>query len=92
MDRIYFIIPAYNESEAIHRVLEEWYPVMEHCGQESCLLVIDEGSKVNTYSILKEFSRDHWQVIPISKENRGHGAAILYSYQYALEHGADYIF
>ena len=92
MDKTYFIIPAYNESEAIYQVLEDWYPVVERCGKESRLVVIDDGSKDNTYSIIKEFSRTHQQVIPITKENGGHGATILYGYQYAVEHGADYIF
>lgn len=31
-------------------------------------------------------------MIPITKENSGHGGTVLYGYQYALEHGADYIF
>ena len=92
MDKTYFIIPAYNESEAIYQVLEDWYPVVERCGKESRLVVIDDGSKDNTYSIIKEFSRTHQQVIPITKENGGHGATILYGYKYAVEHGADYIF
>ena len=66
--------------------------MVERCGKESRLVVIDDGSKDNTYSIIKEFSRTHQQVIPITKENGGHGATILYGYKYAVEHGADYIF
>ena len=30
--------------------------------------------------------------IPLTKENSGHGATILFGYKYALEHGADYVF
>lgn len=92
MNKTYFIIPAYNESETINKVLEEWYPVVEGCGSESRLVVIDDGSKDNTYSILDEFAKTHRQVIPITKSNGGHGATILYGYRYALQHGADYIF
>ena len=32
------------------------------------------------------------EVLPVTKENGGHGATVLYGYFYALEHGADYIF
>lgn len=92
MDKTYFIIPAYNESETISQVLEEWYPVAEQCGPDSRLMVIDDGSKDNTYEIVAEFAKDHPQIIPITKPNGGHGAAILYGYRYALQHGADYIF
>lgn len=92
MDKTYFIIPAYNESEAIQQVLEEWYPVVEHCGQESRLVVIDDGSRDNTYAILTEFAQTHPQVMPVTKPNGGHGATILYGYRYALQQGADYIF
>ena len=92
MDKTYFVMPAYNESETIFQVLEEWYLVVKRCGKESRLVVIDDGSKDNTYAILTEFAQTHPQIVPITKANGGHGAAILYGYRYALEHGADYIF
>ena len=92
MDKTYLIIPAYNESEAIQQVLKEWYPVVERCGQESRLVVIDDGSKDNTYAILTEFARTHPQVVAMTKANSGHGATILHGYRYALQQGAEYIF
>lgn len=55
MDTLYIVIPAYNESENIKQVVEDWYPVVEaHDGDgNSRLVIMDDGSKDNTYEILK---------------------------------------
>ena len=29
MDILYIIMPAYNESENIRKVIKEWYPIVE---------------------------------------------------------------
>ena len=46
-EKLYIVIPAYNERDNIYQVLDDWYPVVEkHCGGgESRLVVIDDGSK-----------------------------------------------
>ncbi|MCI5857820.1 MAG: glycosyltransferase family 2 protein [Agathobacter sp.] len=92
MDKLYIIIPAYNESENIVDVIEQWYPVVEKCGAESRLVIIDDGSKDQTYAIMQEHAKDKPQFTPLTKANSGHGATLLFGYHYALEHGADYIF
>ena len=94
MDSLYIIIPAYNEEENILRVLEGWYPVVErHSGEgRSRLVVVDDGSRDGTRRILEEYAAEHPLLVPLTKKNGGHGAAVLYGYRYALRHGADYIF
>lgn len=94
MDKLYIVIPAYNEAENIQKVIDEWYPIVEahQAGGESCLLIIDDGSKDETYSILCEMKKSRPLLKAISKQNEGHGATLLYGYQYAIEQGADYIF
>lgn len=92
MNKLYIVIPAYNESENIKNVIEEWYPVVEKVGAESRLVIINDGSKDNTYEIMKELSKDKPQFIPLTKENGGHGATVLYGYNYAIKEGADYVF
>lgn len=94
MDKLYIIIPAYNEEENIRNVIEEWYPIVEthKADGESRLLIIDDGSKDETYSILCEVKKSCPLLDIISKKNEGHGATLLYGYRYAIEHGADYIF
>lgn len=92
METLYIVIPAYNEQENIEGVVRDWYPMVEQCGTESRLVVIDDGSKDATYEKLLELAKKCPQLKPLHKENGGHGAAILYGYRYALKKGADYIF
>ncbi len=92
MSRVYFVIPAYNESETIGYVLEEWYPVMSECGPDSRLVIVDDGSRDDTAAIVRAFAAEHPQTVLLEKENGGHGAAVLYGYRYALAQGAEYIF
>ena len=93
-DRLFIIIPAYNERENIRQVLDDWYPVIQaHSGNgESRLVVIDDGSKDDTYIIMQEYAKEHPLFSPITKTNNGHGATVLYGYHYALDHGADFVF
>lgn len=94
MDSLYIIMPAYNEEANIREVVESWYPVVErHSGDgRSRLVIIDDGSRDQTYRVLEEYRKDHPLLVPITKANSGHGATVLYGYRYALEHGADYVF
>ena len=91
MDKLYIIIPAYNEEANIELVAREWHEVVAGIGQDS-RLVINDGSKDQTYEKLCALQAELPQLLPVTKENGGHGATVLYGYFYALEHGADYIF
>jgi glycosyltransferase involved in cell wall biosynthesis len=91
-DNLYIVIPAYNEEMNISNVVKEWYEIVENIRNESRLVVIDDGSLDNTYTILKLLEKELSQLIVIAKKNEGHGATILYGYNYALENNADYIF
>ena len=92
MDKLYIVIPAYNEQDNIEEVVKDWYPVVEKTGADSRLVIIDDGSKDDTYAKLQELAKERPQLEPIHKENGGHGATVLYGYRYAIEKGADYIF
>lgn len=94
MSRLYITIPAYNESENIRQVVDDWYPIVEaHSGNgTSRLVIIDDGSKDDTYSILQEMARTRPLLKPLTKSNSGHGATVLFGYRFALEQGADFIF
>jgi len=94
MDILYIVIPAYNEEENINHVIEDWYPVVQKHdgGGSSRLVIIDDGSKDTTFSILQKAAEDRPLLCPITKPNSGHGATVLYGYRYALDCGADYIF
>lgn len=92
MDSLYIIIPAYNEESNIGTVAREWHRVAESTGPDSRLVIINDGSRDNTLEILNELKKELSQLVVLTKPNSGHGATLLYGYNYALEHGADYIF
>lgn len=92
MDRLYIVIPAYNESENIAEVIRSWHNIVSSVNADSRLVVIDDGSKDNTYEIMTELKTECPQLITLAKANQGHGAAVLYGYRYAIKAGADYVF
>lgn len=94
MEKLYIVIPVYNEEANIKEVIEDWYPVVEKHNEngESRLVLIDDGSKDSTYSIIQECAQKYPLIKAITKQNEGHGATVLYGYNYAIENGADYIF
>ena len=94
MDKLYIVIPAYNEQDNIEQVINDWYPVIEkHNGDgQSRLVIIDDGSKDSTYEKLKQYAKTRPLLTPLTKTNGGHGATVLYGYKYALKNDADYIF
>jgi glycosyltransferase involved in cell wall biosynthesis len=91
-ENLFIIIPAFNEQENIRKTVEEWHGVAEKTGKNSRLVIIDDGSKDDTYKILMDMKEHFQQLIAITKQNSGHGATVLYGYRYALENGADYVF
>ncbi len=91
-ETLYIVIPAYNEQDTIETVIQDWYPIAEKIGNGSKLVIIDDGSKDNTYKIMQECAKTRDAFEPLTKPNGGHGATILYGYQHALDQGADYIF
>lgn len=92
MSCLYIVIPAYNEEMNIENVVEEWHQIVSQVGEESRLVVFDDGSKDQTYSRLKALEEQYPQLQAVTKANSGHGATLLYAYEYALSAGADYIF
>ena len=93
-NKLYIIIPAYNEEDNIESVINEWYPIVEkyNGNGKSKLLIIDDGSKDNTYSIMQKYASKYPLFHPITKKNSGHGSTILHGYQYAIDHDADFVF
>lgn len=91
-DRLYIVIPAYDEEENIERVIKDWYPVAEQIGKSSRLVVINDGSQDHTYEIVRTLQEKYPQLIALNKKNSGHGPTCTYGYRYAVENGADYIF
>ena len=85
-------MPAYNEEANIETVVKEWHEVVKNIGPSSRLVVVNDGSKDNTYNKLLELKETYPQLLPLTKENSGHGATLLFAYNYAVDSKADYIF
>ena len=92
MNKLYIVIPAYNEEENVKTIAREWHDLAAKINKQSRILIIDDGSKDDTYIKLKELQKELPQLEITSKPNSGHGATVLYGYRYALVNGADYIF
>lgn len=94
MEKLYIVIPAYNEAENIEKLMDDWYPVVErHNGNgESRLVIINDGSKDNTYDMICKYAESRPLLKPLTKANGGHGSTVLFGYRYAIENKADWIF
>lgn len=94
MDKLFIVVPAYNESENIRNLVNDWYPIVErHLGEgKSRLVIVNDGSKDNTYEIICDIAKEKPLLEVLTKPNGGHGSTILLGYRYALEHEADFIF
>ena len=90
---LYIVMPAYNEAANIRQVIRDWYPIVEKFGDKNSRLVIfDDGSKDETFSIMLDEKKNRPLFEPMTKINSGHGATILAAYHYAIENHADFIF
>lgn len=85
-------MPAYNEAAAIEDTIRHWHAVIEKTGPASRLVIVNDGSKDDTYVIMKNLQATFPQLIPLTKSNSGHGPTCYYAYQYAINKKADYIF
>ncbi len=92
---IYIVMPAYNEEANIEDTIKQWHPVCEKLsaeGNNAKLVIANDGSKDNTYSIMQSLQDKYPLFIPLTKPNSGHGGTVLFLYRYAIENNADYIF
>lgn len=78
MDTLYLVIPAYNEEETISAVACAWHGIVEKIGGESRIVIVNDGSRDHTGKILEQLRETLPRLVPLSKENGGHGAAIAF--------------
>lgn len=92
MDKLYIVMPAYNEDSVIVNIVDEWHKVIERIGHDSKLVIFNDGSKDNTLSVLENIRSRYPSLIVISKGNTGHGSTCIFAYKYAIAENADWIF
>lgn len=90
MDKLYIVMPAYNEEENIESVVREWYSVL--VGDDSRLIVADSGSTDGTHDILVKLQKELPKLEIISDTLRQHGPKLIALYEYAIKSGADWVF
>ena len=83
-DTLYIIIPCYNEQEVLpitsKLFLEELLKLIEKnkISKDSRILFVNDGSKDNTWQIIKDLSKSNPHFLGISQSrNRGHQNAVL---------------
>lgn len=91
-DTLVVVIPVYNEEQCIEQVISDWGNKLTELELNFTLLVVNDGSRDNTGSILGELSKKYSYLKVLNQENAGHGAAVKNGYIHALSFKSDYIF
>jgi glycosyltransferase involved in cell wall biosynthesis len=91
-DTLYIVMPAYNERDNIDAVVAQWHPVVEKTGGGSRLLVVNDGSRDDTFVKLQALRTLYSRLVPVDRPNSGHGATCIFAYHMAIGAGADYVF
>jgi len=84
-------MPIYNEEANIEAVMTEWVQELNRLGISFILLGINDGSKDGTKAALQRLSERYPDaVLPVDKQNAGHGLACRTGYVLAVARGADW--
>ena len=93
MEKLFIVMPAYNEEENIKTVVEQWYHILMDKSSESRLVVADAGSTDGTHRILSELQQSQYPQLEIlDTRSQYHGPKVIALYDYAVKQGADFIF
>lgn len=92
MNKLYIVLPAYNEEENIENVVNEWYPLLDGKSEDSKMVIADGGSSDKTLEILYELQKELPKLEVFEKPGTDHGTKVWFLYDYALNQNADWIF
>lgn len=92
MEKLFIVMPAYNEEANIAEVIKEWYPILEGKSPESRMVIADGGSTDHTLKILYSMQKTYPKLEVFSKPGTDHGTKLIFLYDYAIKQNADYIF
>jgi glycosyltransferase involved in cell wall biosynthesis len=90
-ERLWIVMPAYNEEAAVEAVVGEWLPALRRAGADLTFLAIDDGSRDGTRAALERAAAAGPEVRVVTQANAGHGAACLAGYRLALASGAEWV-
>ena len=89
-EKISVLIPAFNEEEKIITTIDETIKVLDGLGDDYEVVIIDDGSKDNTFGIVSKNLSNYNGKVRIEKysKNMGKGYAIKYGFNFVT---GDYI-
>jgi dolichol-phosphate mannosyltransferase len=94
INKALIIVPTYNESETIERLIERVLPMRDRLSQEFNLsvdlLVVDDGSPDGTAKIVEELGYS-WITVMKRERKSGLGPSYIAGFQYALDTGYHYM-
>ncbi len=91
-ERLYVVMPIYNEQASIGPVVREWKECLDRVAPDHCLVILNDGSKDKTAEVLAEIAASTPSVEIINKPNSGHGRTCVYGYGEAIARGAHWVF
>lgn len=92
LDKLFIVMPAYNEEKNIEYVIRSWMPILEGKSKESRIVIANSGSTDMTDKILQNLKEEFGQLIILSTKRKEHGPKVIELYNYAIEQNADFIF
>lgn len=88
-DQSLIIIPTYNESDNVNRMIETLFNLYP----EISILIIDDNSPDGTGNLIKEKQKNHKNLFLLEREGKlGLGTAYITGFKWALEHNYEFIF
>ena len=87
-EKLYIVLPAYNEEENIESVVKSWHAVLYGKNEDSRIVIADSGSKDRTHEILENLKRKCPKLEVLSDTGRYHGEKVIALYDYAIKNGA----
>ena len=91
-EKLYVVLPAYNEEENIENVVKSWYAVLEGKDEDCKIVIADSGSKDRTHDILENLKENYPKLEVLSDTGRYHGEKVIALYDYAIKNSAVWIF
>lgn len=85
------LIPVYNESRLLPKVIERFDAVLPPHALERRLVIVDDGSSDSTPDLVRQLALRPDVLTCLHEKNRGKGAAVRTAWRAALDAGADII-
>ena len=84
-ENLLLVIQVYNEEDIVLKVLSEWSDLLQRLGIDYEIYAINDGSRDNTQQKLDEAHKKDARIIPVNKQNEGHGSTILRGYKSSID-------